>query len=101
MMKREDYKLENTIGKLIKELKDHNYEVKQMSDLDGHNSGLFYINTREEPNPDEDGYMVGEINLGNEGTELTLTTYGRKIGKEVLSIAKKYLEKHHKTRSKK
>lgn len=99
-MGRKNYKLENTLGRLIKELRDNNYEVEQISDLDGHGSGLFYINTREEPNPDDDGYMIGEINLGNDGTRLTLTMYdSSKSRKKVLNIAKKYLEKPHKTKT--
>ncbi|MDP2907518.1 MAG: hypothetical protein Q8O03_06260 [Nanoarchaeota archaeon] len=91
-----EYKLENVLGKLVKELRDNKYLVHSYTQ--GHPDLTFEIYKDDPENPYR-CHSIGRINVADEpdGVEMTLLIYGGSFLKDkgkVLSIAKKYLEKH-------
>ena len=95
-----EYKLENVLGKLIKELRDNKYLVHSYTE--GYPDLTFEISKDDSKNPYR-CHSLGRICVADEpkGVEMTLLMYGGedslKDKGKVLSIAKKYLEKNNKT----
>lgn len=94
-MEAKRYKLENMLGKLVKELRDNKYLIHSYTE--GYPDLTFEISKDDPENPYRCN-PLGRINVGDEpdGVEMTLLIYGGgclKDKRKVLSIAKKYLEK--------
>lgn len=95
-MEAKEYKLENVLGKLVKELRNNKYLVDSYTEGD---PCLTFEISKNSEIPDRCN-SLGRIFVGDEpkGVEMTIMIYGGrdflKDKEKVLSIAKKYLEKH-------
>jgi hypothetical protein len=92
-----EYKLENVLGKLVKELRDNKYLVDTYTQ--SYPCLTFEISKECKENPYR-CHSIGRIDVSNEpnGVEMRLLIYGGidslKDKEKVSNIAKKYLEKH-------
>jgi len=103
MMRKKDYKLENTLGKLIKELRNNKYSINSYTE--SYPCLTFEISKDCKENPYRCN-PLGRIYVADEpnGVETKILIYGGedflKDKEKILSIAKKYLEKQPKIKSK-